>query len=125
MAEAHASNGSPNTSQEKRAIEIMISADKKAFVQDKDVGLYNGFIEGEVFIVITFRPEDGASVGVNALMIQQWHEEARAIIDYLRLEVGEDCDTLEGAYAGAVGDIHLAFSSTRLTRNDYHFSPDN
>ena len=70
MAEAHTANASPNTSQERRAIEINISADKKGFVQDKDVGLYSGFIEGEVFIVITFRPEDGAVVGVNALMIQ-------------------------------------------------------
>jgi hypothetical protein len=43
-------------------------------------------------------------------------DEARAIIEYLSNEVGDDCDSLEGGYAGKSGDIHVAFSVTRLIR---------
>lgn len=88
------------------------------------MGIYSGFIEGETFIVMTFRSEEGAQVGVNALMIQHWHDEAKAIIDYMRVEVGDDCDTLEGAYVGTTGDIHLAFLTSRLIRDDYNFDPE-
>jgi hypothetical protein len=41
------------------------------------------------------------------------------MIDYLREEVGDDCDTLEGAYSGKGGDIHVAFSTSRLLRESY------
>jgi hypothetical protein len=74
----------------------------------KHIGLYNGF-QDDLFIVTTFRTDSRIGVGVTALQNQQWHEEARAMIDYMRLKTNDDCDTLEGAYIGQQGDIYVAF----------------